>query len=239
MLTWTGKLKYNNGVSLPKPLSKALGWIFGATAGRPSSAVALLLKELIIGVMHLHGLLQISFLPKENIKLSLGCGRKLNPGYINIDCVPYQKGVITLDIRRPLPLPRGCAKEIITEEFLEHLAYPQPLFSVLKECKRVLKPDGRIYISVPDARLMIEAYTKSDEHTFAILKEKHHPKWCHTPMEHVNYFFHLNGQHLFNFDYETLKSALEKCGFRDVKKRGFDASRDCKDNTMLRIVATA
>lgn len=48
---------------------------------------------------------------------------------------------------------------------MEHLDYKTELRSTLKEWHRVLEPDGKIYISVPDMDILARLFPDKDGHT--------------------------------------------------------------------------
>ena len=85
------------------------------------------------------------------IKLNLGCGDKILPGYTNIDLVDERAGNqpdIVCDIR-DLTLPDNYADEVLTVHVIEHFYYWEAE-DVLKEWVRVLKPGGAMIIECPN-----------------------------------------------------------------------------------------
>lgn len=67
-----------------------------------------------------------------------------------------------LDVRQGLSYPTGGVDLIMMCHFLEHLTYQEGL-SFLRECRRVIKPNGCMRIIVPDANLLCSLYTKTME----------------------------------------------------------------------------
>jgi predicted SAM-dependent methyltransferase len=151
----------------------------------------------------------------------------LKPGWINIDGMA--KADLTLDLREPLPFRDGSCSMIYTEHFLEHVDYPEPALSLLKECHRVLQVDGVISIGVPDAGRSLKAYSTCDKEHFDEAKQRFHPPWCQTMMEHVNYTFRQGTEHRFAYDFETLAKALAQAGFREIARRPHDPEFDSRD----------
>ncbi len=82
--------------------------------------------------------------PSEGVKLQLGCGSKLWPGYINVDFVG---GDIESDLRN-LPFADDFADLIISVHVLEHF-YRWEADEVVSEWRRVLKPGGKIIFELP------------------------------------------------------------------------------------------
>lgn len=96
-------------------------------------------------------------------KINLGCGIKLQPGFINVDLYDLKalkeaKGVlknakvrgkyVKADVRN-LPFKDNYADYIIASEILEHMPL-KDLNNTLREWIRVLKKGGKMIITVPD-----------------------------------------------------------------------------------------
>jgi SAM-dependent methyltransferase len=80
------------------------------------------------------------------VKLNLGCGTDIRPGFVNLDSAALP-GVDVVHDLRELPLPFGDEEfdEVICQDVLEHLDYA-PL---LGEIHRVMQPGGRVWIRSP------------------------------------------------------------------------------------------
>ena len=79
-------------------------------------------------------------------RLHVGCGQQSIPGWINIDNQGLPGVDQVLDVRQGLPFSNVSA--IYAEHFLEHLAFDDGL-GFLRECRRVLKPEGMLRLSTP------------------------------------------------------------------------------------------
>jgi len=87
------------------------------------------------------------FLKQENLKINLGCGDNIYPGYVNIDKIPLKNVDITLDLEKtPLPFDSDSVSEIRCEHILEHINNYIPL---LEELWRITKKGGIIYVYAP------------------------------------------------------------------------------------------
>jgi len=84
----------------------------------------------------------------DRVILNLGCGFAPMEGAINVDkyeiCKPDE--VWDLD-KMPWPWKDHYADEIHMDQVLEHL---NDWWAALRECARVLKIGGRLFVSVPD-----------------------------------------------------------------------------------------
>jgi len=59
------------------------------------------------------------------LRLHIGCGERLLPGWVNADCVARVPGVVTgLDLTA-LPYPDNSVAEILAEHVLEHLSFAE------------------------------------------------------------------------------------------------------------------
>lgn len=165
---------------------------------------------------------------RQGLKLNIGCGSKLKAGWVNIDLSP--KADLTLDARQALPFAAKSCSSIYSEHFLEHLDYPATAMKFLRECHRVLEPGGLFSVGVPDTKWPLAEYIGGgSDGYFSFVKERWHPAWCQTRMEHINYHFRQGSEHRFAYDYETLESALRTAGFCNIQTRAFDPGLDSPD----------
>ncbi len=99
------------------------------------------------------------------IKLQLGSYTNMfHQGWINVDVVDLrdyaaQQGYLFLhhDLRGGLPFATESVDLICSHHCLEHLTYDEG-FELLRECRRVLKPGGRMRLSVPDTEGLLHLY---------------------------------------------------------------------------------
>lgn len=80
-------------------------------------------------------------------KLNLGSGRFPLRGFLNVDLDVAARPDQVLDLNRlPYPFPANTFSLIEARHVLEHL---HDVFAVMREIHRILKPGGRVRISVP------------------------------------------------------------------------------------------
>ena len=104
------------------------------------------------------------------MKLNLGCGNKLLPGFINVDhwvgCNPDR----VLDIAEDglAPFADCSIDEVIAEHVLEHIG-PEPakFLRLMRELYRVMKPGALLKIAVPHPRT--DNFIADPEHVRPIL----------------------------------------------------------------------
>ena len=155
------------------------------------------------------------------MKLHIGCGPNIVPGWTNVD---MKHGDLKVDVRKGLPFPDESIDLIFHEHFLEHLDYPGEATELVRESRRVLVPNGHMRIGVPDTEYTLRAYVQGNEDYFKLCRERWHPAWCTTPMESVNFHFRQAGQHKFAYDFETLAKLLSLTGFRNIGKSSYRSS---------------
>ncbi len=164
------------------------------------------------------------------LKLNLGSGRKLKAGWVNVDAI--RGADLRVDLREPLPLPDGCAEIVYSEHFFEHLSFPGDAESFLGECRRVLRPGGRLSLGVPDAEAVLREYVSGRYELLDIAREWWHPAWCRTRLDQVNYLFRQDGEHGYAYDSETLAERLTAAGFASPRVRAFDPALDSEERRL-------
>jgi SAM-dependent methyltransferase len=110
------------------------------------------------------------------MKLHIGCGHDLKPGWLNVDCRKIQHDGILwnpdgyflhflcVDLQQfPWPWDDNSIDEIYCQHWLEHM--PDPVRCV-QEMRRVLKPGGKVTIIVPHVQ-GIDAFQPEHHHYFS------------------------------------------------------------------------
>lgn len=195
------------------------------------NAVRNLRSEFQVMRMHLGGVRKAQqYRGQTGLKLHLGCGPNIKPGWVNIDL--SDKADVPIDLREPLPFDSNSCSMIYSEHFLEHMGYPEPVLSLLIECLRVLQPGGEFSAGVPDTEWPLLEYAGvSNKGYFKLAKERWHPKWVETKGEHINIHFRnwimeKGHDHKYAYDYETMAHILAKAGFVDIERREYDPQLD-------------
>ena len=164
------------------------------------------------------------------IKLHLGCGRNLLGGWINTDFNTAKfQGSDFLDVTEKFPYDDNSVDYIFSEHMIEHINYQDGKF-MIEESFRVLKSGGKIRISTPDLKFLINLYTedKTDLQKKYIDYSVNHKSYnvsIGTDTFIINNFVRDWG-HTFIYDEKTLKSLFESVGFSDVKSYLISESED-------------
>jgi len=93
------------------------------------------------------------------LKLNVGCGNDIKPGYVNIDL--YNEKADLQCPAHAIPYEAGSADEIFSSHMIEHLT-PQEFEMALKEWRRLLKPGGKLIIRCPNFELYVREFLEGD-----------------------------------------------------------------------------
>jgi SAM-dependent methyltransferase len=124
--------------------------------------------------------------------------------------VRYAREQLGLEVRHGELTRAGYADGffdyIHVNNVLEHVVDP---VAMLRECRRIVRPDGRVYLSVPnganDSRELIDYY-----------KEERRPA-------------HSHKGHLFFFPGDTLVAMFERSGFDAIQKKSYGHKRGLRN----------
>lgn len=87
--------------------------------------------------------------PVSKIKLNLGCGNDIKPGYINIDRYNNTGNVDLKADVGDLPFSDNSVGEIFTSHVFEHIGL-NDIYSVIEEWRRVLEINGKLILRLPN-----------------------------------------------------------------------------------------
>jgi len=161
----------------------------------------------------------------DNInKLEIGIGgTQKKAGFISSDInigtdYPY-------DLRLGLPFPDTSIDFIYAEHVLEHFTYVN-LIDLIKDCRRVLKPQGVLSIVVPDATIYLDGYNNPESFSYKQYCLFEFGLQYKSKIDFLNYIFYMDGHHRHMFDRESILSVVSDGGFSQVRLRDFDPSLD-------------
>jgi len=168
-------------------------------------------------------------------KLHLGCGPRVEPGWLNADKF-HTHADIYLNAYRPLPFADDTFAIVFAEHMIEHLRIDK-VPSFLREVHRVLKPGGLFRVSCPDLGLFIAKYTAGDAAFFEPILEHFQGKLAKTndarywivrsmggALMSRAYFHH----HRWMYDFGTLRACLEEVGFPRIVQQTYRKSVDAE-----------
>jgi SAM-dependent methyltransferase len=99
------------------------------------------------------------------LRLNLGCGDKILPGYVNVDVAESRAGKqpdVLCDLHRLTPFADASADEILSVHVVEHF-WRWEVLDVLREWVRVLRPGGRMILECPNLISACEAFLADPE----------------------------------------------------------------------------
>jgi predicted SAM-dependent methyltransferase len=198
------------------------------------AGIRLLGNEIILYRFHRAGVKKSrAYARKSGLKLNIGCGPNRKEGWVNIDLTPEAE--LSLDMRERIPFDDGSAIIIYSEHFFEHLDYPDDAKHFLRECFRVLEPNGIIRVGVPDTLLPLLDYAGvGDGWWLQACKNREfwRPDWCKTRLDHINFHFRQGTEHRYAYDFETMENVLKEPGFVEIHQCEFDPAFDTKSREL-------
>lgn len=136
------------------------------------------------------------------MKLNIGCGKKFEPDYCNIDLYEdliADKKMSALN----LEFEDYSCQEIKAIQIIEHLGFYQAIYA-LSEFFRVLKPRSKLILETPDLDKTFRIYLNSNYE-----QQKDVLSWIYgLPHEGL--------EHKYCFPHQLLLEILEKIGFENV-----------------------
>lgn len=155
-------------------------------------------------------------------KLNIGSFTTMfHHGWINVDihdlnqfAKAYRYRFLQHDIRNGIPYQTETVDAIYTSHFLEHLDYREGV-AFLRECRRVLKPNGALRVIVPSMSILTEAFRNGTIDIFRHINldlDKF-------PTDAMKFHELLYSNHKSVYDQETLKFLSEQAGFVYVSSK--------------------
>ncbi|UCC19796.1 MAG: hypothetical protein JSV62_00530 [Promethearchaeota archaeon] len=141
------------------------------------------------------------------MKLNIGCGKKFDPDYCNIDLydsLVADKKMSALN----LEFPEFSCQEVKAIHLIEHLGFYQSIYA-LSEFFRVLEQNGKLILETPNLEKVFQIYLNSN-----FKQRKDVLSWIYgLPHEGL--------QHKFGFPYRLMVEILEKIGFENIVHSNF------------------
>ena len=138
--------------------------------------------------------------------LHIGCGKKIYKGFINIDALPYPHiHLVKNNITEVNEFQDNSVDVVYMCHVLEHFKREEAFF-VLREMHRLLKPSGKLFLSVPDFDKLLFVYGESGNHVNVI-----HDQLMGGQDNPYNVHYTI-------FSQESLSCLLRKAGFEVVEE---------------------
>jgi len=99
-----------------------------------------------------------------NQYLNLGCGERFHGSWININFVSTGKNVVAHDLKKGIPFADNSFDVVYHSHVLEHFPKVEAL-TFIRECYRVLRPQGILRVVVPDLEQIVRMYLHCLENT--------------------------------------------------------------------------
>lgn len=147
-------------------------------------------------------------------KIEIGGGTFPQQGYIHVDVDRRARHLEVFTPAWNLPFPDRWATEVLAIHSLEHV-HPRMLLPTLREWHRVLAPDGRVRIHVPNTEELVSSFLHSPvagkwRTMGAVLG-----MYCH-PGVSAPEDLEVPSDHQMMFDWELISWSLASTGFHDI-----------------------
>jgi hypothetical protein len=144
----------------------------------------------------------------------------------------FPNNIVYGDIIKGLPIESNSMKGVYCSHVLEHLSL-EDLRTTLRNTVEILEVGGIFRCVLPDLEWCCEEYINlkklGDENAantfmdnFTMLGKKSRPK---NVLEKIRSLYG-NSEHLWMWDFHSLKKELEKVGFKEVRRANFNDSSD-------------
>lgn len=143
----------------------------------------------------------------RQVKAQIGCGPNYLDGFVNIDANFQRKVDYLLDVRSGLPFPNDSLEFIYSCHMIEHLHITEAM-SLLKECHRVLKPEGYMRLTLPDFQFVFRILAGQEQSRF--------PRSFNSRNGQAINFLFCDGQHKYGYTRDLVEELALNLGFGEV-----------------------
>jgi len=136
----------------------------------------------------------------KKTKLNLGCGDEHLDEYINIDIIQTEATDLVMDATKLTKFENDSVDEILASHLIEHFSFLES-WKAINEWNRILKPDGKLVIEVPDLEELMKLYLETD------FKGKFH---CYQKPQNPPLVMHIFGNRGDGTPYDYHRSGYTK-----------------------------
>jgi hypothetical protein len=156
------------------------------------------------------------------IRVNFGSGPLRLPGWINVDLDASARPDVVADLSRGLPFPDAGVDYVFTEDFVASLGLAG-FRDFLRECRRIVKPQGAVRVLTPDLARLARMYLEAPAALVSLWdRTVGVPVVTRSACEVVNLAMELAGR--FQFDGPTLVALADEAGF-DAERVSWRRSR--------------
>jgi predicted SAM-dependent methyltransferase len=154
--------------------------------------------------------------------LHIGAGTTPLRGWLNTDLVPQSEDVVYLDVAERLPFSDNELDFIFHEHMIHQISH-EAAASLLDECFRVLKPNGRMRVATPDLQFLVDIYlgsthTETQQRFVRRTLDLAFPRTGFYHGGFVMNHFMRGWDHQFIYDEATLSQTLQRAGFSNIRR---------------------
>jgi len=152
-------------------------------------------------------------------KLHLACGIRRAEGWLNVD---VRKSDFDVDlVSGRLPWPVGVFECVVGQHFIAELEIEGELIPLLKELRRVLKPNGELWLSTPDMEKICRSYIEDGGAALLADRRTRMPGFSvggYPDSHYLNAVFFERGRNVNLLDFPLLREVLRRAGFGECRR---------------------
>ncbi|MCB9074601.1 MAG: methyltransferase domain-containing protein [Chitinophagales bacterium] len=155
-------------------------------------------------------------------KLQVGAQGSPMKAWLNVDILPKTADTAYMDATKRFPFEENIFSYIFAEHMIEHITYDEGQF-MLRECFRVMKPNGVIRLATPNLDKISEILKNPEKEEYRnyiqLYVERFYGKdYPIIPALQINKLFY-GFHHRFIHNFESLSFILEQAGFKNIIQR--------------------